>query len=350
MFISYFQKISDKIDFDYKKFNDEYLSQLSPAKMTIGYLDQEKKTAYQLRDAIIINLGLNYYFYKDIHETSMYKYIYRLVKETEDGVKTDDQVAQLTLTFHFSKSLIEDKSTWNFFFELLPSLTIINNPDLDFKTDLVNLFDRIKSSERISQRIKFVITSIIGFQEISFNLDNLTLNLFNFNDYRLNGFAGIHGLFISLNSIEIFMKTLPTKFDNKQRLEIFSLNMTRLIVNETCHVILRKALNDFNASSPYLSTDKQSSSQLTKFKSIEAGINAEKKIFSERICWNLSAIAPNFDLTYCTDFLNKLIDLPVCEQYPVDFPFFDFKRSGCVLNTSRINYMAIDFEEEMEFL
>ncbi|CAF0950617.1 unnamed protein product [Brachionus calyciflorus] len=336
VFINNFENLAEKLDFDFKKFNDEHLIQFSPAKTKIDYLNQEERTSFKFRDAIISNLGLNPYFVKDNHNNKIFDYLYGLLKDTEDGVKTQDQLAQLTLLLHFSKSLLEKKSTWDFFFQIFPSLTIVNNPEFDFKPDLVNLFDRIKSSERITQGINF-------------NFEALTLKLYNFADYRLNGFAGIHNVFIGLKSIERFLRDLPAKFDYKQRLEIFRLNMTRLIINEICHVVLRRALNNFDASSPTVSTSGPSSIQQSQSTLIEAGIVAEMKIFSKRVDWNISVMSPYLNLAYCTDFLNQLIDLPVTDQYPADIPSFDFETSGCVENTNKICYMSIDFEEEMDF-
>lgn len=169
------------------------------------------------------------------------------------------------------------------------------------------------------------------------------MNFFEFALKGLNGFAGIDGIYIGINSISMFIRDLPKCFNIRQKFEIFKLNLTRLIVHEMCHVVLRRVMKDFNVSSPSLTGYKQNAKV---GELIEAGVIAEKQIFSERINWAISAKMQQFNLGYCTDFLNELFNLTINDEYPIEYPPFDFKKSGCILNTSKIVYMAIDYSEE----
>ncbi|RMZ92955.1 hypothetical protein BpHYR1_006137 [Brachionus plicatilis] len=337
-FINYYEENSKCHEFDFKIFRDNILIQLSPNKIPISLSNSIEETVFQFRNVIVSNMGLNPFFYKDHHCTSQYKNFCQLLIETQNGVQNKNQAAQLTLLVHFSKSLIELKTMWDNFFDIISSLNITSE-EFIFKKDLEVLFKKINLNRNINEKICQVVMSLTGVKELIFDFNLLSLNFFKMYSSALNGFAGVNNVFVGIKSIERFVSELPDKFTEDQKNNILKINFTRLVIHETCHIVLRKALNNFNASSPELIRKEMEVESSTI---IEAGVLAEKAFFVERIDWILSSRMSQFDLNYCIEFLNNLLN--ATDQLPQ----FDFIQSGCVLNTRKLIYMAIDFDDDYE--
>ncbi|RNA43963.1 hypothetical protein BpHYR1_011172 [Brachionus plicatilis] len=320
-FVSFLKSQTDS--FDFKIFKNDYLIQISPIKMPISYKTSINETAYLFRDSIVTNLASNKFFYNNIHEVSSFRYFCQLLEETDQGNVNENQIGRLTLLLH-----------------------VKNTNEFDFKNDLLNFFYQIKSNDRITKRIAEIVFSITQVHDVQFDFIDLKINFFKFGLIRLNGFAGLDSIYIGIDAIKYFMNMLSEDYENKQKLEVFRLNMFRLIIHETCHVALRKTLNNFNASSPSFQSKNETDSKQADI--FEAGVLCEKSFFSERIDWALSTKNPEFDLNYCADFLTKLLNEPT--ESDSDFPKFDFKRSGCLKNPDKLIYMAIDFSSEIDML
>ncbi|RNA06055.1 hypothetical protein BpHYR1_026060 [Brachionus plicatilis] len=335
--------------FDFKIFKKDYLVQLSPNKTSISYHASPNDTAFLFRDSIVANLALNEYFYQDVHEVSSFNYFCQLLEETELGITNENQIARLTLLLHVSKSLIDDQVLWDNIFQIIPTLEIDDQIEFIFKNDLIDLFNGIKSNQKIVRKINQTIISIIGLQEVKFDYSSLKIKFFKFSISELNGFAGLDCVYIGIDAIRRFVCELRQDFDNEQKLKIFLINMFRLIIHEICHVALRKVVKNFNASSPTLITQRKQQSNSDSFKKnaqiFEAGVLCEKIFFSERIDWALSSKSTRFNFAYCENFFEKLLS-----KSEAELPQFDFNKSGCIRDTSKFLFMAIDYSRKIQML
>jgi hypothetical protein len=88
-------------------------------------------------------------------------------------------------------------------------------------------------------------------------------------------------------------------YSDSQKIDVFKLKSTALVIREITHVVLSSTMDDFNVSNKNDQDDKRPIF-------VEAGIFAEKKLFKAVINWEKSANS-NFDLPYCSDFLEKLL-------------------------------------------
>ena len=119
--------------------------------------------------------------------------------------------------------------------------------------------------------------------------------------------------------------------------------LTRLILHEQTHVILRKTLNDFNLSSPKIFEPTRNEAALVscaKPNMIEAGNMSEKELFGGKIDCTGTATSTNFNNEYCSDFLSKLMKNQRTE--------FNIKSSGVVLNKSKQLIMAVDCDNGLK--
>ena len=338
-FITYFKENSKELKFEFKNFKFETLDQLTPYKMEISFSTDLSHFSNQLRDCIVSNLGLNPYFYqKNVFKTDHVKKLVELLEDCENVKLNKSQIARLSVLVHLSKSICDTSDEWGSFFYGISTLTIADEKYFYLKSQLEEFYHQITSSKIINKRVIQVAELVTGLQANNLICKNVELCFFNSSIVGMNGFAGFDCIYVSLDEIRAFITRLESRLNQESIYRVVKLNFTRLVVHEICHVFVRRSLNNFNASSPKVSNleGNQRNDQI-----FEAGVLSEKKFFEERISWLKSVFNSAFNLNYCFSFLEKILadeDLK-----------FDFKISGCVLNTNKIKLMAIDFEEEREF-
>ncbi|CAF0756386.1 unnamed protein product [Brachionus calyciflorus] len=337
-FIKYFDENSKQPKFFFSSFKFEILDRITPNKMELPYINGSTQFSLLFRDCIISNLGINPYFYeKDGHRTDHFSKLIEILKENRyDEYLNEDQKGKLSFLVHFSKSLCDTADEWDDFFYRISSLTIVNQTDPQLK-NFYAYYKQIQSSKSINKRIRKAVELVTGKTTEGFlNFSDIKLNFFNSIVVGLNGFAGTDCIYVSHSSIKNFIQILSSNGISDENIrKLVKLNFTRIIIHEICHVFIRKTLNNFNLSSPKIFS-------LGKEENLIFGVFAEKQIFQERISWIKSIFSSKFNMAYCWDFLEKILD--------GDDLIFDFKNSGCVLNTSKIKYMAIDFEESYDLL
>lgn len=339
-FINYFKKNSNDLKFEFKNFKFETLDQLTPNKMEIQFTADLCDSSNQLRDCIISNLGLNPYFYQiNGFRTNHIKKFVELLEDCDNVRLNKSQIARLSFLIHLSKSVCETSDEWESFFYCVSSLIIADEKYFDLKSQLKEFYQQIISSKIINERLIKITEQITGHQAKNFNCKNVELCFFNSPIVGLNGFAGLDCIYVSLDEIRTFIVRLESNLNKDSVNKVVKLNFTRLVVHEICHVLVRRFLNNFNASSLKIFNFEDKQKIVTIY---EAGVLAEKEIFEERISWLKSVFGSAFNLNYCYNFLEKIL---TGEDLKFDLDF-----SGCVLNTNKIKLMAIEFDESVELL
>ncbi len=334
-FIDFFNENSSSTKFYFKNFKKAILDQLTPKKLQISYDKDEKSQAYELRNCIVSNLGLNPCFYEnDGHDTASLKSLITILVDTKNGDLNENQIAQLTLLVHLSKSICKKVEQWDDFFVDIHFLRIDNESEFKFKSQLIELFQQLKLSNIIYSRILTAVKIVTGNNEANFEINELKLNFFTSSFPGLNGFSGINSIYISQNRIIDFINSLSTIYNDQHTiLEIVKLNFARMFVNEATHVFIRRVVKDFNASSPKIEKENSDLNLI-----LESGILGEKQVFTERKSWIKSIHSLEFNLKYCVNFLKNILDGKNVN--------FDLEMSGCKINTNQITLMGIDCNEE----
>ncbi|RNA41541.1 hypothetical protein BpHYR1_040586 [Brachionus plicatilis] len=326
-FIDYFCQHQNS-ELTFEKFRNEILILITPTKLKLETNVDRQKLVSVLRDAVVSNLGFIPFFYKCNFSCDDLKNLYQILLDTDILQIDRNHLAKLTFLLHLSKANIDDKNTWNKFFNLLYSINIIETSEWYHAGELHQFFENLKRCKKLTGKILAVAQELTEIDKINFNFIDLEVNFTASLILGLNGFSGKNAIYIDLNELSRKYNGLKVTIGETRSLNVLKFECLRLFIHESCHVLIRHQLNDLNLSSP----------KLSKFGSNrslpEAGIAAEEKIFTNRIDWLTSAA--HFSYEYCLDYLTDLLDGKNVS--------FDFEKSNCMIDTSQMYLMAIDYK------
>jgi hypothetical protein len=332
-FIEYVEKY--KSDFKQEKkinvanFFKKYFAEKTPIKMKITYNENFQCSIKKARDCIIANLNLNPFFEKITYSLDDITSISSLLLDSKEYAN-ENQQAQILFLLHLSKSnlgfIIE-------FFREIKTIQLIST-GIEYKDEYDTLFENLINNKYVKKIISKVVKDISG-KEIMFDFNFCKVEYFDTSIQGLNGFAGLDKIYIS-NMEQKNLSGLYKNYSQWKKIVIQKCNFARLVLHEMTHVILRRAINDFNLSSPKIfEANTDAILPVSYDGSIEAGVMAEKVLFKDKIDWQKSAESPNLNVEYCSSFLSSLLN----EQEVI----FDLKLSGVVVNDSKFAIMAVDF-------
>lgn len=338
-FIKFFETSSNESEISFKDFFKLDFFSASPKKSEIKCSGEINSVIKQVRDEIFTNLRLNEFIQKKPKFViQVLRPFYQLLKDTT-SIINENQKAQLMLLLRLSKSNAK-KKTFRMFFKEASSIELVNGMD-KFNQEANSLFSSLLANKRIQMIITDVVNEISGSNSKS-DFKSIKFRYFRSDVVGLEGFAGVNEIFVSVNELDNTIDELKN-YSDLEKMALFKLKFTALVIHEVTHVILRSAMDDFNASSPKAWNKSNKNVQENKRPSfVEAGIFSENKLFKGVIDWEESA-ENGFNLFYCSDFLEKIL-----KNEPADF---DLNEAKVFLITKVTLLMAVDyFFEEERFL
>lgn len=339
-FIKFFETSINETIISFKNFFKlDFFTGSTPRKGEIKYSGDINNLIKQVRNVIFTNLRLNKSFLrKPKYEREDIQPLYQLIKDTSDIIN-ENQKAQLLLLLHLSKCGNAKKDTFRTFFNQIDSIKMADGLN-SFYQEAKCLFTNLLKNKRI----QMVISDVV--REISGSASKNDFNIIKFRYFRskivgLQGFAGVNEIFVSVNELDYKIDELEY-YSDEEKLKLFKLSFTALFIHEVTHVVLRSSMNDFNVSSlKAWDTSNENVEEEKRPSFVEAEIFAEKKLFKAVIDWEKSAES-NFNLVYCSDFLEKLF-----KNEPVDF---DLDEANITISKAPV-LMAFDYSfEEQRFI
>ena len=343
-FISFYEQYQTREtnNFYFKDFFKSYFP-TKPTRAPIDYSQHIFQIVKQARDSFITNLALNDYFkHDDGYDMSVIEQIYNLLKETKEN-SNQNQIARIIFLLHVSNSNLE-QFYYGVLFYLIDSIKLNKETEegyeeeFSFNLDLNQLYEDLINNNRIKQVIQKVVRNICG-KEMQCDLSSIKFKYFNSRIIGLNSFIGVNQIYVSNFEQNHFYQTFDSvKFTECDKISILKLNFTRLIISSLAHIALRSTLNDFNLSIPNVMRENQDSSQ---FNILKVGLIAERELFNANIDWVKSIVNKGFNLDYCLDFLDQLLNNK-------DVDFVTEKADVALNNSSPVIITAdISVEENM---
>ncbi|CAF0929460.1 unnamed protein product [Brachionus calyciflorus] len=312
------------------------MSQTNPKKIVINTSEDLESILKTAQEAIIVNLYANPDFNGfHVFDILAVKKFVEILKIKPKEFNEDFEL-KITYLVHLSKCMLRiiDFETS---FGNIDSFRVARYNDSDF--NLRDLFSKIKQNKIILKAITSTIEDLTEYSIEDVDLNRIQLVFFESNIFRLNGVAGISKVFMSLSSFENFLqKMVSNKFNQENKKLMARLYFIRLIVHELVHVVNRDRKKDLNTSSPKMSDFHSLKLKDEEFK--DAGIIAEKKIFSQRIDFFESINqyhALNFQ--YIASFYDDLIEKEMDVK-------FDVLKSRMIPSSTVPCMMGIDMDFE----
>lgn len=335
-FIRYYEQINPNDNICLKSFIQNHYAQVTPVKLVLNYGLNEHKLIKNAKECILSNLNLNNYFTTEFVKAKDLKSLYNLFKNTEKEAN-EDEIAQILLLLHFSKSKLYNLFFFQFFKQIHTIEIVTEFNQFYFYEQLMVFFQKIINNSFLISKIQEVISDTTGHQTL-YNFEQTNLKYFKHDLDWLNGFAGINTIYLNIQNLSLFKLNEFHKCTNEEKLILLKMEFLRLITHEITHVGLRFEKQDFNMSTPE-EKHKLAQKSLTSTyasNSFEAGALTEKRIFGDRINWLYSA-EKNVDFDHCSKFLDIITK--------GEYMQFDIGKANIALSLNPIVTMAIDLND-----
>ncbi|RNA01798.1 hypothetical protein BpHYR1_021905 [Brachionus plicatilis] len=334
----------NKCMFSFTEFASK-LKQLTPERnlnKTRLSLELNDEAFFRLsKDGILRNLCINPTIEKyPIFSTDCLKDLYNFIKQE---ALNENLLIQSIFLIHNSKIRLNDQIFMTKIFENFVSIKkSILIKDHEIFNQLELLFTCVLKSLKITGKITNLIDEIVVKNEV-FNFKNLELKFIDCNFKRLNGFAGIHTIFVNTQPIiRVLTSRNFRNYTEEQKLVIIKLDFMATIVHEAAHIVLRHRLHDFNKSTPFLVQQTNSDDKILK-NSSECGLECEKKVFGEAINWYNSLRSNVLNIEYCKEYLESI--------YQVQNKEFDLTKTKVVLiDENRLNKVACRYSPDEDYI